>query len=176
MNYANTNSNLYEITSSEVFSSKKAIYALWYNNDQYSFHSIGKDENEYWQIHFKTLKIIPTSYKIKSANAKAYEAHPKSWILKASKDGQIWDEIGSEEGDTNLNGPLKTHEYSIKKQVEKWYSYFKLVHIESWNVNCKLRLAMCEFEILGKVQTNIQTFINKNIKLNFSLFQILILK
>ena len=79
--------------------------------------------------------------------------------FKGSKTGKYWEQIGDEINDTNLNGRLLTHIYSIKtSKKSSWYSYFKIILKESWNRKIINRLTMCEFELIGTFLPKYQTF------------------
>ena len=139
----------FELFSSELLGDNyQPSNALCYENDN-NFQTIGKEENEYFLLHFKYHKLYPSKYRLKSCNVGSGHAHMKSWYIEGSKNGIVWEEISRVENDTIFNDARVENDYPFNK-TDTWYSYFKIVHIESHNPSFINRLAINDFELYGR--------------------------
>ena len=90
-----------------------------------------EEEPESWiRYDFKTLRVAPTSYSIRSDEW----AYPRSWVFEVSNDGSDdpW-EIVDRRYDTNdLKGPYLTHNFAISDPPREG---FRFVHLHQTGQN-----------------------------------------
>ena len=119
------------------------------------FESLSKEDNEWWQVSFDNLYIIPFQYRIKTINYLANHSHPKSWVIKASNDNSTWTEISKITKDNSLNGNLRESLFNIHSDIElPAFSHFRMIIKANHRTNDQLtqRLSLSGFEINGVIK------------------------
>jgi hypothetical protein len=73
------------------------------------------DENQSICFDFKTLKIKPTHYTIRTQCAGPNKCHLKNWVIEGSTDGTLWVEIDRRENNSDLNNSKAIQTFSVSK-------------------------------------------------------------
>jgi hypothetical protein len=82
-------------------------------NDSF-FHSANKS-NQWICFDFKTMKIRPTHYSVRTHGGGPDFHHLKNWVIEGSADGTSWNEIDRHENNTDLNSSLAVKTFSVCK-------------------------------------------------------------
>jgi hypothetical protein len=64
---------------------------------------------------FKTRRIVPTHYAIRSCHTDRGGSHLKSWIVATSIDGTTWTEVDRRDDNMGLNGPSFTATFAVTR-------------------------------------------------------------
>ena len=97
---------------------------------------------------FKAGQVTPTSYSIRSIERHPGCSHPKSWVFQASNDRENWETLDRRENNDELNGPLRTRNFTISPVPPGKYRYVQL-QLTGKNHNGCDNLAISALEIFG---------------------------
>jgi hypothetical protein len=95
---------------------------------------------------FKTLRIKPTHYTIRTVNVGQGGNHLKNWVIEGSTDGTSWVEIDRHENNTDLNSTLAVKTFTISKVSTFQMIRLRQIGVNHASVNC---LCFTAFEIFG---------------------------
>ena len=106
--------------------------------------------NSWLCYDFKTPRVIPTSYSIKSPNFDPGVWQPKSWILEVSNDGseESWRVIDRRENNSELNGRHLTRNFAITSELSEPFRFIRL-RLTGENHEGGHRLVICSLEVFG---------------------------
>jgi hypothetical protein len=86
-----------------------------------SYLGTADQPNSWIQYTFKTVRVRPTHYSIRSYfNGGVGFSNPKNWIIEGSTDGIEWVEIDHRENSTELNARNVTASFKIAGELEGW--------------------------------------------------------
>eukprot|EP00906_Rhabdomonas_costata_P002885 RCo004493 len=119
---------------------------------------ITKDRPESWvQIDFKNHLVIPKAYSFASAHSIYAGYYPRTWELRASRDGREWVCLRRHENDQTLNRYNPVGYWLIEATVENArtlntasYSMFRIVQL-GLNTFGGHELQLSSFEVYGQV-------------------------
>ena len=116
------------ITASSILSSER-------NTDHYPkhaadlgtyYHYMSKNEENSWLCYdFKAMRVIPTSYSLKSCGGGCGWLHLKSWIIEVSNDGESWIIIDRQDNH-DLNGPFLIVNFRLARIPSEGFRFFRL--------------------------------------------------
>ena len=105
---------------------------------------------ESWVCYdFRALRVIPTSYSIRSSGAGQGGPHPKSWVLEVSEDGYNWTVFDSRQDNNDLNGPYLVQNFTIEGQPKRC-RYVRLKQTGKNHAGTD-QLTISAFEIFGSI-------------------------
>jgi hypothetical protein len=145
------------VTSSKGDSHHPKVVADLKSDDRFCSHYRGKEadipytRNNWICYDFKTRRIIPTHYSIRSPNhghGPGFGNYLKSWLVEISTDGEQWVEIDRKESNSDLAHPYVIRMFEVSRiQVCR---LIRLVNIgrNHQGFDC---LCICGFEIFGSV-------------------------
>jgi hypothetical protein len=98
---------------------------------------------------FKTMRVCPTHYSLRSNLDGAGGSNLKSWKIEVSDDMSTgWVEIDQRMSDPALNGQYKTELFTVQYPPKRGYRYIRLTQTgKNWGSNDHLFLA--GFEVFG---------------------------
>lgn len=107
--------------------------------------------NSWICFDFKSNKIIPTEYTIKSSSTSANSSKPKSWVIECSNDNESWETVDEVTNCPYLNGAYLIHTFSIKNQNSKEYRFIRM-RLTGLNWKCYDSLVISMIEFYGKLK------------------------
>jgi hypothetical protein len=150
--------NVVAVTSSKPFSvcidhAAKNAVELEGNSCFLSGHRDKKKEipharNNWICYDFKSRRIVPTYYAIRSGYGGPGGAHLKSWIVETSTDGENWKEIDRKKDNAKLNGWKITGTFPVTGAGE--CRFIRLVNIGRNHAGYDM-LAISAWEIFGSL-------------------------
>lgn len=109
---------------------------------------VSDDEQNSWLcIDFKSHKVAPMSYSIRSCIFATNSSHPKSWVIEGSDDNSKWEIVDEQKNCSLLNGSNLVHTFDIlKKEEEKEFRYLRIrLTNPNWQNNHYLAFDSIEF-------------------------------
>ena len=124
-------SNLFKYDSNHI----NDLYYNWGNNQP--------TERDSWiKFDFGERKINLTSYTIRSNSGSTNDyAHPKTWTISGSDDGEHWEVINEQTNNPALNGPYKQHRFECDNK-NKYYRFIQYKQSDSWDTNKNYQYAV----------------------------------
>jgi hypothetical protein len=97
---------------------------------------------------FKTLRIEPTHYTIRTLNAGPNGSHLKNWVIEGSIDGTSWTEIDRHENNNDLNNRLALKTFAVSNVAR-----FQMIQLRQIGLNhgSNNLLYFTAFEIFGSL-------------------------
>jgi hypothetical protein len=111
-----------------------------------SYFLSANEPNQSICFDFKTLRIKPTHYTIRTLNSGQSSYHLKSWVIEGSTDGTSWVEIDCHENNTDLNSALAVKTFTISKVATFQMIRLRQIGLNHANNNY---LYFTAFEIFG---------------------------
>ena len=91
------------------------------------------DRDSWIKFDFGERKINLTSYTIRSnSGGTNRNAHPKTWTISGSDDGEHWEVINEQTNNPALNGPFKQHRFECDNK-NKYYRFIQYKQSDSWD-------------------------------------------
>ncbi|OHT13396.1 hypothetical protein TRFO_16497 [Tritrichomonas foetus] len=136
-----------EVTSSSVYSSHiqpKDTVFLFSDNDNVRFRSVNAP-NEWICYQFEDFLFKLAKYQIRTFDGGQNCGHLKNWVLEASKDEQLWQEIDRQTNCSLLNGPKKCSTFCTQSPTD-FVKFIRLRQIDqNWCGNNYLLFNSIEF-------------------------------
>lgn len=96
-----------------------------YFDNKKAFWSNDTTPNNWICIDFKSRRVIPTHYTIKTYGI-APNRHPRIWVVEGSKDNQNWTVLDEEKDCPYTKKSNSIHTFEIKQQKEKEFQFIRL--------------------------------------------------
>ena len=138
------------ITSSSCinYSKNRQAFNVAYNNDNNSYFFSGDFPNSWICFDFKSNRVCPTNYTIKTANGGSNDHYPKSWVIEASNDKNEWEIIDRQENCIYLKGSRFVHTFAINNANPNGFRFIRMRQT-STNWFGSHRLLLDSFEFFG---------------------------
>lgn len=95
---------------------------------------------------FKSYRIIPSNYSIRSYNFGKDYPHPRSWVIEGSNDGEKWTIIDEQKDCSFLNGQNLVHTFTIQNSNCDKFQFIRLRQTgPNWENNRQLSFNSIEF-------------------------------
>lgn len=110
------------------------------------------EEDSWIQFDFGEKRINLTSYTIRSNGVPSNtHAHPKSWKISGSNDGEHWELINKQINNQDLNGIYKQHRFECENN--NFYRFIQYKQDDSWdsNQNFRYTIYISCFELFGSI-------------------------
>ena len=139
------------VTASSVYEDRwKTIYypknAVDLETD--SFYESTNEANACICYGFKDMRVISSSYSVRSYGWGPGGFHLKSWAIEVSNDGSSWVVIDRRDGNDGLNDKFVTANFKIPHVPSERFRFFRLRQIGR-NHDGKPRLTLSSLEIFG---------------------------
>ena len=105
------------------------------------------------KFDFGEQRINLTSYTFRSnSSSPSSHAHPRTWTMSGSDDGEHWEVIDQQTDNPALNGEYKQHRF-VCENKNKYYRYIQYKQADSWDTNKNFQYVVyltC-FELFGSI-------------------------
>ena len=126
----NSKADIYDIINITASSSNNSQYGNPRNS--ILFEDLSKDfrainSGDVWIcFDFKSHRISPTNYTIRSYNFEKDFPHPRFWVVEGSNDNDQWMIIDEQNDCKYLNGRNLVHTFPIKSSISEKFQYIRL--------------------------------------------------
>lgn len=132
-----------KITSSSTYSGNKRPLKDLLNDDPNRYFITENVANSWICFEFKTHKISPTHYSIKTNNG---GQNIRSWKIEVRNDDSEWEVIDEQTNCQYTNGDNKTHTFQIENNTNS--NHYKFIRIVSTGANWY----GCNYLVLGAIE------------------------
>ena len=120
-------------------------------SEQFLTFSSNNMPNSWVCYDFQALRVIPTSYSIRSSGTGQGGPHPMSWVLEVSGDAYNWNVIDKRDDNNDLNGPYLVQNFTIGGHPEgQLFRYVRLRQTGKNHAGTD-QLVISAFEIFGSI-------------------------
>ena len=112
---------------------------------------LSMNERDSWICYdFKSRRVIPVSYSVRSYRRCPGSFHPKSWVIEVSDDGTegSWQQLDRRDDNDDLNGHQVTGRFHIRTVPTEPFRFFRLRQTGE-NHHGNYYLALCSLDISG---------------------------
>lgn len=113
-----------------------------------NYFNTRSEANSWICFDFKSRRVIPSAYSIKTIKGNPNHFYPKSWVIEGSNNNSIWQTIDSHNNCSFLKGNNITHVFRIAGKKTKAFRYIRM-RLTGPNWNDTFHLGMESFEIFG---------------------------
>lgn len=108
-------------------------------------------KNSWICFEFLNRYLVLSGYSIRTAT-RVVSAHPKSWVIEVSNDGQNWETIDEEKNCQHLRGSQKTHTFTVKSPKEEEVRFVRMrLTDQNWQGDGNNCLVIDSFELFGSL-------------------------
>ena len=142
--------NVVDVTASTCLNGYEIKNIVDFNNDK-EFWTENK-ENSFIKYDFKSKKIRPICYSIKSGKYQCGDAHPKNWVIEGSNTGSEndWTILDSRKNEGRVDGYIITGVFSMQK-FNEFYRFIR-VRQNGPDWSNKFYLGFKALEFYGEIQ------------------------
>lgn len=139
------------ITTSSSSTSDGIPQSVLLYEDRNKYFSSQNIENSWICFEFLNRYLVPSGYSIRTA-IPIVSAHPRSWVIEVSKDGQKWQTIDEEKNCQFLRGNKKTHTFNVKSSNGKEVRFVRMrLTDQNWQGDGNNCLVIESFELFGSL-------------------------
>lgn len=139
------------ITTSSSSSSDGIPQSVLLFTDRNKYFSSQNIKNSWICFEFLNRYLVPSGYSIRTAT-NVVSAHPRSWVIEVSNDGQKWETIDEEKNCQHLRGSQKTHTFNVKSPNGKEVRFVRMrLTDQNWQGDGNDCLVIESFELFGSL-------------------------